>query len=106
MKTMMKYAVASLTLVAAPLCQAQGLSAAQQELAAENFMQADANQDGALTRGEFQTLINLNADDSLGRASMIKRFGRYDTAFNRIDANQDGFVTPEEMQAMAAKAGG
>jgi len=78
---------------------------AAKNLAAENYMQADANGDSALTLAEFTTLINLNAEDGLGKAHMIKRMGRYSMAFGRIDANSDGLVTPEEMQAMAARAG-
>ncbi|MEM1419413.1 MAG: hypothetical protein AAF661_16680 [Pseudomonadota bacterium] len=73
-------------------------------LAAENFLQADANADGALNFNEFSTLIDLNADDSLGRAKMVKRFGKYDVAFGRADGNADGFVTTEELAELAAKA--
>ncbi|MEO0624224.1 MAG: hypothetical protein AAFU49_06360 [Pseudomonadota bacterium] len=79
-------------------------SEAQRQLAAENFMQADVNADGALTRSEFRTLIDLNAEDGLGRAAMVKRFGRYDTAFGRVDQNCDGLVTPEEMKTLAEAA--
>lgn len=102
----LKTVIAAAALAALPLASAQpqSVSEAKKELAAENFMQADANADGALNRGEFETLINLNADDDIGRASVVRRFGRYDTAFGRIDANADGFVTPEEMRAMAEKA--
>ena len=110
MKTTLKALALALTVAAAVLpltsAQAQSLSVEQQEMAAENFLQADANQDGALSRSEFKTLINLNAQDDLGRAGMIKRFNRYNMAFGRIDANEDGFVTPEEMRAMAEQARG
>lgn len=106
MKLVMKAVIASLALAALPMASAQArtLSPEAKEKAAENFMQADANQDGALNRNEFEMLINLNADDEIGRAKMVRRFGRYDTAFGRLDASGDGFVTPEEMKAMAAKA--
>ena len=79
-------------------------SEAAKEQAAANFMQADADADGALTLSEFTTLIDLNAQHGIGRAAMIRRFGKYSTAFGRIDTNADGFVTPEEMSALAAKA--
>lgn len=107
MKRMMKALLAPLALAALPLAaaEAQSLSPAEKELAAANFLEADANEDGALNRDEFETLINLNADDDIGRARMVRRFGRYDTAFGRVDANDDGFVIPEEMQAVAAQAG-
>lgn len=108
MALLTKTLVAALALAALPAASAhaQNLSPAMQEKAAENFFQADANQDGALSRDEFETLINLNADDSIGRAKMIRRFGRYDIAFGRLDANRDGFVTPEEIQAVASQARG
>ncbi|MEO0761300.1 MAG: hypothetical protein AAFZ09_05745 [Pseudomonadota bacterium] len=77
------------------------VSEAAKEQAVANFMQADANADSALTKGEFVTLIDLNAQSGIGRATMIQRFNRYDMAFGRIDANGDGLVTPEEMQALA-----
>ena len=76
------------------------------EQVAENFRQADANGDGALTLSEFRTLIDLNAEDGIGRAGMVKRFGRYGQAFGHIDANGDGLVTQEEMRAVAAEANG
>lgn len=74
---------------------------AERALAAENFIQADVNVDNALTFDEFTTFIDLNADDDIGRAGVVRRFGRYETAFGRIDANEDGFVTPEELAAQA-----
>lgn len=77
---------------------------AQREKAAANFLEADANADGALTLAEFTTLIDLNATQGIGRSEMIQRTGRYEMAFGRIDANSDGKLSSDEMQAMAAKA--
>ncbi|MEO1274359.1 MAG: hypothetical protein AAFU72_12605 [Pseudomonadota bacterium] len=76
-------------------------SEAKREQAVENFLEADANADGALTRNEFATLISLNADDGIGRARMVKRLGKQDVAFGRLDANADGLVTTDEMKAAA-----
>lgn len=90
-------------LVAAAAAGTQA-SEANREKAAENFMQADVDTDGALTLSEFTTLIDLNAEDGIGRAATIKRFGRYGMAFGRVDANADGLVTPEEMRQLAAQA--
>lgn len=106
MKLGLKGLVATLAAVVLPLgaAQAQSLSPAQKELAVENFQQADADEDGALDRGEFETLINLNADDGLGRAAMVRRFGKYEAAFDRMDANGDGSVTTEEIAERAARA--
>ncbi|MEM6676452.1 MAG: hypothetical protein AAF675_01125 [Pseudomonadota bacterium] len=91
------------TLGAAPAVLA---AETQRERVAENFLEADVNADGALTIGEFRTLIDLNAGDGIGRAAMIKRLGRYDMAFGRIDADRDGLITPEEMQALAERTKG
>ncbi len=88
-----------MTAVAAAAAQA---AATDRERAAENFQQADTNADGMLTLGEFTTLIDLNAAENVGRPRMIRRFGRYRTAFGRVNANADGLVTPGEMAAMAA----
>ena len=68
-----------------------------------NFLEADADGDGTLTRREFTKLIDLNARHNIGRAKQIARFNRYDMAFGRADANADGGVTPEELSAFAAQ---
>ncbi|MEM9999739.1 MAG: hypothetical protein AAF940_02560 [Pseudomonadota bacterium] len=71
------------------------------EMAIENYQQADANGDGNLTVDEFTAFINLNADDGVGRAGMIRDRNMHGFAFRRIDANSDGLVSAEEMSAMA-----
>lgn len=71
---------------------------------AENFLQADADESGTLDRREFKKLIDLNARYDIGRAQMVQRLNRYNTAFSRIDADSDGIVTKEELSAMAAQA--
>lgn len=68
-----------------------------QEKAAAIFKLADANSDDALSKSEFMTFIDLNAAANLGRAGLIKKNRRYDTAFSRLDANKDGAVTRAEM---------
>lgn len=68
-----------------------------QDKAAANFQLADANSDNALSKSEFITFIDLSAASNLGRAGLIKKNRRYDTAFSRLDANKDGAVTPAEL---------
>ncbi len=101
-----KYALAAAALATyAALSTGPSLaSEAKREQAAANYMQADANGDGALSSAEFRTLIDLNARDGIGQAAMVKRFGRQQMAFQRIDANGNGLVTPEEIQALAQQA--
>ena len=99
--------VALLAGLAIPMAaQAQNMSAADRQKLLENVTQADRNDDGVLTRSEFETLIDLNATDKLGRAERVKKSGRYGMVFNRLDANGDGFLTKQEMQAMAEAARG
>lgn len=86
--------------------QAQGLTEAERQLMYMNLAQADADADTAISRSEFEVLMNLNAADNIGRAALIVRTGRYDMAFDRIDANGDGFLTEVELQAMAQQVQG
>ncbi|MEM9312777.1 MAG: EF-hand domain-containing protein [Pseudomonadota bacterium] len=69
------------------------------EAAAKNFKAADANEDRKLDKAEFRKFIDLNADDELGRAPMVKRFNMYDTAFGRLDTDKSGYVTADEVRA-------
>jgi hypothetical protein len=89
--------------IALPLfgVQAQTMSDANKQKVAENYLQADSNGDKALTRGEFNSLLLLNAKDNIGKAAQIVRFGRQDMAFNQIDADRNGLVTQQELQALA-----
>jgi len=97
--------VAMIIVLPISAAHAQNLSPQDREKLIENITQSDTNSDGALTYAEFERLINLNADDGLGRAEMVRRMGRYSMAFNRLDANGDGFLTKGEMQSMAQRAG-
>ncbi|MFN4009043.1 MAG: hypothetical protein ACK4K8_03710 [Pannonibacter sp.] len=103
----MKYTVLAPLIIAASAAlslsgvQAQTMSDANKQKLAENYAQADANGDKALTRAEFNNLLLLNAQDNIGRAAQIVRFGRQDTAFNQIDADRNGLVTQQELQALA-----
>ena len=94
----------ALALGATTLSWAPALAGSPQELAAENFVQADADADGALTLDEFKALIDLNAQDGIGRASLIRRMGREEMAFGRIDADADGLLSTDEISAMAARS--
>ncbi|MEL7104288.1 MAG: hypothetical protein AAGM21_00080 [Pseudomonadota bacterium] len=85
--------------------QAQDMSSADRQKMLENITQADRNDDGAISRSEFETLIDLNAADGLGQAARVKSSGRYGMVFSRIDANGDGFLTQQEMQQMAEARG-
>ena len=92
-----KIVAASALLVAAPVLANEEVD--DQAKARENFQQADADDDGKLTPAEFRNFIDANADDGLGRAGMVRRFGAYETAFKRVDKNADGIVTASELAA-------
>lgn len=94
-------AVLAASIVAAPALALD--KAADQKAAQQNFKQSDANGDGKLTKAEFRKFIDANAADDIGKASMVKRFGAYDTAFDRVDKNKDGVVTGAELAASQGK---
>ncbi len=96
MKTSIPIVVSAL-LVATPLLANE--EADDQAKARENFQQADSDSDGRLTPAEFRNFIDANAEDGLGRAGMVRRFGAYGTAFERVDKNEDGVVTALELAA-------
>ena len=91
---------AKLTLVGVSLSVAMPLAASENDLGAENYLEADVNGDGVLAYAEFATFIDLNAEDDLGNAKLVSSRGMHSKAFERIDANGDGIVTPEELQAV------
>lgn len=98
-------AVAVLATVPVSAAHAQDMSDADKRALIENFLQADTNNDGMLYRSEFELLMRLNAEDKLGRASMVVRTGAYGQVFNRLDQNGDGAVSREEIQELAAARG-
>ncbi len=103
MKRLTRYGIALAAIAALPIRADQAPSGtdAQREQVRANFLAADADGDGALTRQEFTRLIDLNAQHDIGRARMIARFNRYDRAFGRADTKADGGVTREELSAFA-----
>lgn len=107
MKPTTKTLLAVAVLAATPFyaAHAQSMSGAEKQALIENFLQADTNNDGALYRSEFEILMKLNAQDNLGRASMVVRADAYGRAFDRLDKNGDGAVTKEEIQDLANERG-
>lgn len=107
MKPITKIIVTVAALAATPFsaAQAQNMSAADKQAMIENMLKADTNNDGILYLSEFELLINLNAEDGLGKAALIKRTGAYKKAFTRIDSNGDGAVSKSEAQKMAEERG-
>lgn len=62
-----------------------------------NFQSADADGDGSLSSTEFRSLIDANAENEIGRAAMVKRFGAYKRAFKTADRDGNGGVTWAEI---------
>jgi len=73
----------------------------QQQKAQANYLASDANGDGALSFAEFRSLIDLNAQDGIGRSGLIKRTNRYAMVFERLDADGNAVISPAELQAAA-----
>lgn len=65
--------------------------------AKDNFTAADHDGDGKLDQTEFRFLIDANAEDNIGRAATISRFGAYNRAFKRVDKNRDRDVAWAEI---------
>ena len=90
-----------LVILATPSAQAD--DSEQQAKREVNFKAADADGNGALTQAEFQDFINANADDNIGHAAKLRRFGAYDRAFEKLDKDKSGTVTwSEVMDGLAA----
>lgn len=62
-----------------------------------NFKTADADRNDQLNLAEFKIFVNLNADQNLGQAINVRRFGIYTKAFKKLDANGDGILTKHEI---------
>ena len=62
-----------------------------------NFKTADVDNNDQLNLAEFKFFINLNADQNLGQAISVRRFGIYTKAFKKLDANGDGILTKHEI---------
>jgi Ca2+-binding EF-hand superfamily protein len=74
----------------------------QQAIREANFAAADADGDGALTPTEFKAFIDANADDNLGQAATLRRFGAYDRAFKKLDKDESTVTWSEVMDGLAA----
>jgi hypothetical protein len=72
-------------------------------LPAQNYRQADADNDGVLVQAEFATFIDLNAADGLRNAARVRSRGLHAQTFRRVDGNGDGRVTPTELQAVSQR---
>ena len=62
-----------------------------------NSKTADVDNNDQLNLAEFKIFINLNADQNLGQAISVRRFGIYTKAFKKLDADGDGILTKHEI---------
>jgi Ca2+-binding EF-hand superfamily protein len=76
----------------------------QQAKREANFKAADLHGDGALTQAEFRAFIDANAEDNLGHATTLRRFGAYDRAFKKLDKDESSTVSWLEVMDALAEA--
>lgn len=81
--------------------KAQSISDSDMRKMAENLAQTDANGDSPLGRDGCDTNLQLDAQDTVGRAAQDISYGRQATAFNQIDADRNGLLTKQEMKKRA-----
>jgi Ca2+-binding EF-hand superfamily protein len=74
-----------------------GISGVAEAGSRENFIAADRNRDGALTRSEFRVFIDKNAAEGIGYAPTIQAQNMYDEAFDMVDKNGDGKFSVSEV---------
>ena len=77
----------------------------KQRKGVENFLKADKDEDGLLSRREFKKLIDLNAKHNLGESALIQRANKYTMVFGLLDTDKDGSITLTELGDAARKAG-
>ena len=63
-----------------------------------DFMSADANGNGLLEGGEFQTFIKARASAGDSSAKWVVRFGAWGRALKTVDSNKDGKVSGDELR--------
>ncbi|MTI43152.1 EF hand domain-containing protein [Roseibium hamelinense] len=100
MKAAMK-ACAATAMLAATVSYA--FADTQQQMVQANYLASDADGNGVLSFAEFKSLIDLNAQDGIGRFGLIKRTNRYALAFERLDTDGNAVVSPAELKAAAER---
>ena len=101
-------AVLLLALASPAAAQGAATSAAdpkKQRKGVENFLKADKDEDGLLSRREFKKLIDLNARSNLGEADNIARTNKYSIVFSLLDTDRDKSISLNELGDAARKAG-
>lgn len=63
----------------------------------EAFMQADGNDDGALTQNEFRVFVEKMADEGEPTAKFIRTLSAHSIAFAQVDRDSDGYARPFEI---------
>ena len=62
-----------------------------------SFVQADGDQNGVLTRAEFEIFVALKASQNIDNYQSIQAKGLEHAAFSAKDLNSDGLLTPTEL---------
>lgn len=96
-KALYCFLVSALLVPALAITQSPPFDNAKRLQVQTNFKTADVDRNDQLNLAEFKIFINLNADQNLGQAISVRRFGIYTKAFKKLDANGDGILTKHEI---------
>ena len=71
-----------------------------------NFRSADEDGDDRITRNQFRTFVDANAEIAFGMSKQIKRMRGYRRAFNALDSDADDILTWQEyVEALRSRGG-
>lgn len=71
-----------------------------------NFRSADEDGDDSITRNQFRSFVDANAEIAFGMSKQIKRMRAYRRAFNTLDSDGDDILTWQEyVEALRSRGG-
>mgnify|MGYP002793789365 CR=1 FL=1 len=71
-----------------------------------NFRSADEDGDDRITRNQFRSFVDANAEIAFGMSKQIKRMRAYRRAFNTLDSDGDDILTWQEyVEALRSRGG-
>ncbi len=93
------------TLPSAQEAEQQAILKTLQQVRA-NFRSADEDGDDRITRNQFRSFVDANAEIAFGMSKQIKRMRAYRRAFNTLDSDGDDILTWQEYVEALRNRGG